>query len=339
MRIAIVTDAWSPQVNGVVRTLQSVRAELEKMGHEVLVISPDLFHSVPCPTYPEIRLAFASTGAVGQMLEEFSPQAVHLATEGPVCIAARRWCLQRDFPFTTAYHTQFPDYVAARTGVNPEWVWRYIKWFHGPAQAILAATPSIAATLKVHGLTRIRAWGRGVDLATFADAKADPAIRALPGPVMLYVGRVAVEKNIEAFLTTKHPGSKIVVGDGPAFASLKAKFPDAHFLGLKFGPDLAAAYAAADVFVFPSKTDTFGLVMIEALASGTPVAAYPASGPIDVLTPEVGAMAEDLDAAIAEALTRDRAACAAYGRTFTWAASARQFLQALVPIVEDAIAA
>ncbi|MEO5494228.1 MAG: glycosyltransferase family 1 protein [Sphingomonas sp.] len=339
MRIAIVTDAWSPQVNGVVRTLQSVQAELEKMRHEVLVISPDLFLSVPCPTYPEIRLAFASTGAVGQMLEKFSPQAVHLATEGPVCLAARRWCLQRDFPFTTAYHTQFPDYVAARTGVNPEWVWRYITWFHGPAQAILAATPSIAATLRAHGLTRLRDWGRGVDLAMFAAAAPDPAIRALPGPVMLYVGRVAIEKNIEAFLTASNPGSKVVVGDGPALASLRAKFPQTHFLGPKFGADLAAAYAAADVFVFPSKTDTFGLVIIEALASGTPVAAYPVTGPVDILTAEVGAMADDLDQAIAAALARDRAACAAYGRTFTWAASARQFLQALVPIPEDAIAA
>ncbi|MDB5678571.1 glycosyltransferase family 1 protein [Sphingomonas bacterium] len=339
MRIAIVTDAWSPQVNGVVRTLQSVQAELEKMGHEVLVISPDLFRSVPCPTYPEIRLAFASTGAVGRMLEDFSPQAVHLATEGPVCLAARRWCLQRDFPFTTAYHTQFPDYVAARTGVNPEWVWRYIAWFHGPAQAILAATPSIAETLKAHGLTKLRHWGRGVDLATFGQSPPDPAIRGLPGPVMLYVGRVAVEKNIEAFLTAKHPGSKVVVGDGPALASLKAKFPGIHFLGPKFGADLAAAYAAADVFVFPSRTDTFGLVMIEALASGTPVAAYPVTGPIDVLSPEAGAMADDLDQAITQALTRDRAACAAYGETFTWAASARQFLQALVPITDHAIAA
>ena len=339
MRIAIVTDAWRPQVNGVVRTLQSVRTELERMGHRVLVISPDRFRSVPCPTYPEVRLAFASTGAVGRMLEEFSPQAVHLATEGPVCLAARRWCLQRDFPFTTAYHTQFPDYVAARTGVNPEWVWRYITWFHRPAQAILAATPSIAETLRAHGLTKLRHWGRGVDLATFGQAAPDPAIRALPGPVMLYVGRVAVEKNIEAFLTAGHPGSKVLVGDGPALASLKAKFPNARFLGARSGLDLAAAYAAADVLVFPSRTDTFGLVMIEALASGTPVAAYPVTGPVDVLTPAAGAIADDLDAAIAAALTRDRAACAAYGQTFTWAASARQFLQALVPIAEEAVAA
>jgi len=335
VRIAIVTDAWSPQVNGVVRTLQSVRDELIRQGHEVLIVSPDLFYSMPCPTYPEIRLAFASTGSVGRMLEEFSPQAIHLATEGPVCLAARRWCLARDFPFTTAYHTQFPDYVAARTGVNPEWVWRYIRWFHSPAQSILASTASIAETLKAHGLTQIRHWGRGVDLSTFGDPMPDPAIRALPGPIQLYVGRVAIEKNIEAFLTAKHPGSKVIVGDGPALASLKAKYPDAHFLGPKFGADLAAAYAAADVFVFPSKTDTFGLVMIEALACGTPVAAYPVTGPIDVLTPETGAMHDDLDQAIAEALTRDRAACRAYGQGFTWAKSAHQFLHALVPVGGD----
>lgn len=339
MRIAIITDAWSPQVNGVVRTLQSVRTELEAQGHEVLVVSPDLFYSMPCPTYPEIRLAFASTSAVGHMLEEFSPQAVHLATEGPVCLAARRWCLARDFPFTTAYHTQFPDYVAARTGVNPEWVWRYIQWFHSPAQSILASTESIAATLRAHGLNNIRHWGRGVDLSTFGDPKPDPAIRALPGPIQLYVGRVAIEKNIESFLTATHPGSKVIVGDGPALASLRTKFPEAHFLGPKFGADLASAYAAADVFVFPSKTDTFGLVMIEALACGVPVAGYPVTGPIDVLTPETGAMAENLDDAIAEALTRDRATCREYGQGFTWAKSAHQFLHALVPITDEALAA
>jgi glycosyltransferase involved in cell wall biosynthesis len=339
VRIAIVTDAWSPQVNGVVRTLQSVRDELVRQGHDVLIVSPDLFYSMPCPTYPEIRLAFASTGSVGRMLEEFSPQAIHLATEGPVCLAARRWCLARDFPFTTAYHTQFPDYVAARTGVNPEWVWRYIRWFHSPAHSILASTASIADTLKAHGLTQIRHWGRGVDLSIFGDPVPDPAIRALAqdgkGPIQLYVGRVAIEKNIEAFLTATHPGTKVVVGDGPALVSLKAKYPDAHFLGPKFGADLAAAYAAADVFVFPSKTDTFGLVMIEALACGTPVAAYPVTGPIDVLTPETGAMHDDLDQAIAEALTRDRAACRAYGQGFTWAKSAHQFLHALVPVGGD----
>jgi glycosyltransferase involved in cell wall biosynthesis len=342
VRIAIATDAWSPQVNGVVRTLQSVRAELERQGHEVLVVSPDQFYSLPCPTYPEIRLALASTSGVGKMLADFSPHAIHLATEGPVCLAARRWCLSQNFPFTTAYHTQFPDYVSARTGVNPEWVWRYIRWFHAPAQAILASTPSIEATLKSHDLGNVREWGRGVDLALFSAATApDPKLRALrengAGPVMLYVGRVAVEKNIEAFLTATHPGTKVIVGDGPARASLEARFPEAKFLGARFGADLAAAYAAADVFVFPSRTDTFGLVMIEAMACGTPVAAYPVMGPLDVLKPGVGVMDEDLDTAIAQALTLDRAACAEYGGSFTWEASARQFLKALAPVgLEDA---
>ena len=341
MRIAIATDAWAPQVNGVVRTLQAVRAELERQGHEVMVVSPDLFYSMPCPTYPEIRLAFARTAAVGRMLADFNPQAIHLATEGPVCLAARRWCLMNEFPFTTAYHTQFPDYVSARTGVNPEWVWRYIRWFHASAQSILASTPSISTTLKEHGLHNVRHWGRGVDLATFSTGIApDPALAVLPGPIQLYVGRVAVEKNIEAFLKSSHSGTKVIVGDGPARTSLEARYPAAKFLGPRFGADLAAAYAAADVFVFPSRTDTFGLVMIEALACGVPVAAYPVTGPVDVLNDAVGAMDKDLTAAIAGALTKDRAACADYGRTFTWEASARQFLNALVPVeADEAIAA
>ncbi|MBY0282741.1 MAG: glycosyltransferase family 1 protein [Sphingomonas sp.] len=337
MRIAIVTDAWSPQVNGVVRTLQSVRAELERQGHEVLVISPERFYSMPCPTYPEIRLAFARTAAVGKMLADFRPNAIHLATEGPVCLAARRWCLARGFPFTTAYHTQFPDYVSARIGIDPGWIWRYITWFHWPAQAVLASTPSIADALRQHGLTKIKHWGRGVDLATFGpDVTPDPAIRALAdscgGPIQLYVGRVAIEKNIEAFLESAHPGAKVIVGDGPARTSLEAKYPEVHFLGPKFGHDLAAAYAAADVFVFPSKTDTFGLVMIEALASGVPVAAFPVTGPIDVLKDGVGVMDADLTTAIGAALKLDRKACADYGKGFTWEASARQFLEALAPV-------
>lgn len=340
MRIAIVTDAWEPQVNGVVRTLQSVRRLLEGQGHKVKVISPDLFYSVPCPTYPEIRLAMVRSRTIGDLLDEFSPHAVHLATEGPVCVAARRWCLRHDFPFTTAYHTQFPDYVEARSGVPAEWVWRYIRWFHAPAQSILASTASIRQALVDHGLTQVRHWGRGVDLTNFHPGVVPhPAMAALPGPVQLYVGRVAVEKNLEAFLASEHPGTKVVVGDGPARAALEARYPDAKFMGSMFGPELAQAYCAADVFVFPSKTDTFGLVMIEALACGTPVAAYPVTGPVDILTPETGAMAEDLDVAIAQALTRDRDACAAYGRSFTWEASAAQFLAALVPIIEEARAA
>jgi glycosyltransferase involved in cell wall biosynthesis len=340
MRIAIVTDAWSPQVNGVVRTLQSVRAELQRMGHDVLVISPDLYGSVPCPTYPEIRLALATPASIGQRIAAFGAEAVHLATEGPLCLAARRWCLKRGRPFTTAYHTQFPDYVSQRTGMPAEWFWRYIRWFHAPAEAVLVSTPSIRRTLQEHGIGHVKPWGRGVDLATFtAHAPAPTLFVDLPRPIQLYVGRVAIEKNLEAFLTCSHPGSRVIVGDGPARAELEARFPDAHFLGSLSGAALAGAFAGADVFVFPSRTDTFGLVMIEALACGTPVAAYPVSGPLDVLTPQVGAMRDDLDEAIAAALTLNRADCLAYGRSFTWEASARQFLDALVPVSDLALAA
>jgi len=334
MQIAIVTDAWSPQVNGVVRTLQSVTAELRAMGHTVKVLSPELFASVPCPTYPEIRLALPAPGAVGRALSGFAPEAVHIATEGPLGLPARRWCLGHGLPFTTAYHTQFPDYVAARVkAVSPEFVWRYVRWFHAPSAAILASTPSVAATLASHGLPQNRHWGRGVDTALFRpEGRRDAMVAGLPGPVQLYAGRVAVEKNIAAFLETRTPGTKVVVGDGPARAALAEHYPDVHFLGAKFGEDLAAIYRAADVFVFPSRTDTFGLVMIEALACGTPVAALPVQGPIDVLAPEVGVMDEALDRAIAAALTLDRKTCAAYGQGFSWRASAEQFLSALAPI-------
>ncbi|TPG10817.1 glycosyltransferase family 4 protein [Sphingomonas oligophenolica] len=333
MRIAIVTDAWTPQVNGVVRTLEAVRRELEALGHEVLVIAPDSFVSMPCPTYPEIRLALARSAVVGRRIEHFGAEAIHLATEGPICLAARKYCLRQGLPFTSAYHTQFPDYVAARTGANPAWIWRYIRWFHAPAQAVLASTPSVAALLGEHGIDHIRPWGRGVDFATFGtDGARDPAVMALGGPIQLYVGRVAVEKNVESFLACAHPGTKVVVGDGPARADLERRFPEAHFLGARRGAELAAAYRSADVLVFPSRTDTFGLVMAEALACGTPVAAYPVAGPLDVIDHRVGAMAENLDDAIADALTRPRAICSAFAARFSWPASARQFLDALVPI-------
>ena len=339
MRIAIVTDAWEPQVNGVVRTLQSVRAVLEAHGHKVLVISPDQFYSLPMPTYPEIRLAITRVSSVGHMIEDFAPHAIHLATEGPLCVAARRWCLRNEQPFTTAYHTQFPDYVSARSGVPAEWIWRYIKWFHSPSYGILASTPSIRQSLIDHGLDQVVHWGRGVDLKLYRPGQAKhPVISDFGGPIQLYVGRVAVEKNLEAFLQTTHSGTKVIVGDGPSRTSLAAQYPDAKFMGPMFGEELASAYAAADVFVFPSRTDTFGLVMIEALACGVPVAAYPVTGPIDIVTPQTGAMNDDLTVAIGEALTRDRAACAKYGRSFTWENSARQFLNALIPLgdVEEA---
>jgi glycosyltransferase involved in cell wall biosynthesis len=340
MRIAIVTDAWTPQINGVVRTLLATRAELERRGHVVEMISPDLYTSIPCPTYPEIRLAVARASWVGDRIAKFAPDAIHLSTEGPLCLAARRWCLRNQFPFTTAFHTQFPDYFEARTGISAEWIWMYMRWFHGASQAVLVSTPSVRQMLSAHGIPHHCHWSRGVDLGNFSPDASPPELFAdLPRPIQLYVGRIAIEKNIEAFLASTHPGSKVVVGDGPARATLEALFPDVQFLGALGGRTLAGAYAGADVFVFPSRTDTFGLVMIEALACGTPVAAYPVSGPIDVVTPMTGALDENLTCAIANALGRDRDDCATYGATFTWSASAVQFLAALVPRREKAAAA
>jgi glycosyltransferase involved in cell wall biosynthesis len=330
MKLALITDAWAPQVNGVVRTLQATTALLRRWGHEVLIVSPDQYLSLPCPSYPEIRLALAGGRPVGAKIEAFAPDAVHIATEGPLGLAARRHCLARGRAFTTAYHTQFPDYVARRTHLPAAMFWSYIEWFHRPSSGIMVATESVRQDLRAHGLTRLREWSRGVDLASFGPGIEPPDLFwELPRPIQLYVGRVAVEKNIEAFLQTNHPGSKVVVGDGPALARLKARFPEAHFLGRQTGIELASCYAGADVFVFPSRTDTFGLVMIEALACGTPVAAYPVTGPVDILTAECGAMDEDLELAIAKAVTLDREACLAHARDYTWEASARQFLEAL----------
>jgi len=330
LRIALVTDAWAPQVNGVVRTLSAVTRELRARGHDVTVISPDQFASMPCPSYPEIRLALARRGDVGRRLAAIRADAIHIATEGPLGLAARRYCLSRGISFTTAYHTQFPEYLARRTGLPAGAFWPYIRWFHRPSAGIMVATDTVRAQLRGQGLPQVRPWSRGVDLADFHPDREPPALFwELERPIQLYVGRVSVEKNIEAFLRSTHPGSKVVVGDGPALARLKAQFPAAHFLGSQQGADLAACYAGADVFVFPSRTDTFGLVMIEALACGTPVAAYPVTGPLDILTPRSGAMDEDLDRAIAAALTVKRESCVAHAATFSWEASAAQFLSAL----------
>ena len=332
MRIALVTDAWAPQVNGVVRTLGAVTAELARRGHEIEVISPGEYRSLPCPTYPEIRLALAGSHTVGARLAEFVPEAIHISTEGPLGWAARRWCLANGRQFTTAYHTQFPEYLARRSHLPASVFWPYIRRFHGPSSGVMVATETIRAQLAAHGITQLREWSRGVDLAQFGPNIAPPdQFFDLPRPIQLYVGRVAVEKNIEAFLANSHRGSKVVVGEGPALARLRAVFPEAHFVGQQSGKALAACYAGADVFVFPSRTDTFGLVMIEALACGTPVAAYPVPGPLDVLTPESGCMAETLEDAIAGALTLDRERCLARGRAFSWEASTDQFLAALTP--------
>lgn len=333
MKIAIITDAWAPQVNGVVRTLAMVTAELRALGHQVLLVTPDQFRTVACPGYPEIRLALAGARAVGGKLAGFAPDAIHIATEGPLGWAARHWCLAQGRAFTTAYHTQFPQYLARRTGLSPALFWPLIRRFHRSASAIMVATPTIAAELREQGLAHIRPWSRGVDTAQFHPDHLPPDLfLRLPRPIQLYVGRVAVEKNIAAFLDNTHPGSKVVVGDGPALAGLRARYPQAHFLGKQSGAALAACYAGADVFVFPSRTDTFGLVLVEALACGTPVAAYPVAGPLDVLVPQAGAMDEVLERAIARALTLSRADCLAHGRSFSWQASAAQFVAALHPL-------
>src|SRR3990167_3403841 len=290
LTIAIVTDAWHPQTNGVVRTLSTTLEVLRRWGHRVEVISPRDYASVPCPTYPEIRLALAPPGAVGRRLAALAPDAVHIATEGPLGWAARRHCLRWKLPFTTAYHTQFPEYLARRTGMSPAAFRPYIRWFHRPARAIMVATRSIADELRAQGLTQPHHWGRGVDLTCFSpDATPPGEYAALPRPIMAYVGRVSVEKNIEAFLTCANPGTKVVVGDGPARTALEKRFPQTHFLGLRSGRELAGCYAGADVLVFPSRTDTFGLVMVEALACGVPVAAFPVAGPIDIVTERTGA--------------------------------------------------
>ena len=328
--IAIVSDAWFPQMNGVVRTLSTTVELLRDQGYAVTVISPDQYPSMPCPTYPEIRLALSWPGAVGRQLAKLAPDAIHIATEGPLGLAARKYCLRRKVPFTTAYHTQFPEYVARRTGLPASAFWPYIRWFHGPASGVMVATESIRKELREHGLTHLHHWSRGVDLTCFSpDAPPPPEYADLEGPILLYVGRIAVEKNIEAFLECSYPGSKVLVGDGPARATLEARYPQALFLGRKSGRELAGCYAGADVFVFPSRTDTFGLVMIEALACGTPVAAYPVAGPLDIVTDKVGALSDNLDRAIAAALFSKRADCAAHGARFSWDAATAQFLSGL----------
>lgn len=266
------------------------------------------------------------------MLTEFAPDAIHLSTEGPLCIAARHYCVGHDLAFTTAYHTQFPDYVARRTGLSAELFWPAIRRFHRRAQRVMVSTRTMAEELTARDIGPIAMWGRGVDTDVFHPDAAPPLLYAdLPRPIHLYVGRVAVEKNIEAFLSLEASGSKAVVGDGPQLESLRAAFPQTHFAGQQSGAALAGYYAGADVFVFPSTTDTFGLVMIEAMACGTPVAAFPVTGPVDVLKPEGGVMDTDLGAAISRAFTLDRAKVAAFGQGFSWDESADQFLAALYP--------
>lgn len=343
MKIALVTDAWEPQVNGVVRTLQQMVKMLREDGHEVEVISPDRFHTIPCPGYPEIRLA-VTPWQIDKLLDRFAPEAVHIATEGPLGWAGRRWCLRRGVTFNSSFHTRFPDYVTVRTGLSPDWFWPLMRRFHAPSNRVLVATQGLGEELQSHGISRIHRWTRGVDLTRFSPNKPKhPAMTTLDHPIQLYVGRVAIEKNIEAFLDNSHPGSKVVVGDGPALETLRARYPAATFLGALEGDVLASAFASADVFVFPSLTDTFGLVMIEALASGVPVAGFPVHGPIDIVgvdgrgtvpgfSAPIGAVDADLATAIAHALECKREDCVAYAQHFTWDVSYQQFVSAVSAI-------
>ena len=340
MKLALITDAWFPQVNGVVRSLATTVEHLRLRGHEVEVIHPGCFRNWPCPTYPEIRLALGCGSAVRRMLDALQADAVHIATEGPIGWAARGWCLDRGQRFTTSFHTRFPDYVSVRTGLPADWIWPVMRRFHGPAERTFVVTQRLADELRQRRIGSAHLWPLGVDLGQFSPSgPAHPAMKDLPRPILLNVGRVAVEKNIEAFLDCPVPGSKVVVGDGPALEALRAKYPDVHFLGAMHGVELASVFRTADVFVFPSLTDTFGLVNIEALASGLPVAAYPVPGPSDILGADargvhggrrrIGGIDQRLAVAVQRALTADRVAAAAEARHYSWEACTDRFLEGL----------
>jgi len=331
MRILIVTDAWEPQVNGVVRTLKSTRRELQALGHEVDILSPLEFPTLPCPTYPEIRLSLFAARRVAQRIRQFSPHALHIVTEGPLGLAARAHAMRNRTPFTSAYHTRFPEYVQARTGMPLAWTYRFLRWFHRPSRAVMAPTPVVVHDLKRWGFDNVVLWGRGVDLDIF-QFKRSQRLQTTP-PIFLYVGRVAVEKNVEAFVSLDLPGSKWVVGEGPALSAIRARYPGVSYLGVLNQNELAEVYAAADVFVFPSKTDTFGLVLLEAMACGLPVAAYPVTGPLDVIgTSGAGAMDDDLRSACLKALEIDRASARRHAERFSWRNATEQFLRHLHPL-------
>lgn len=348
MKLALATDAWLPQVNGVVRSLTSTVDHLIQRGHEVETITPDRFLTVPMPGYASIRLAMAPRFGVRRMLDKAEPEIVHIATEGPVGWAARGWCLSRGVPFTSAFHTRFPEYASVRTGLSAEYFWPILQRFHAESRAVMVSTRSLAEELGGRGIGPARAWSRGIDHDLFTpDGPLHPAMANLPGPVLLNVGRVAPEKNLEAFLDLKVPGSKVVVGDGPSLETLRRRYPDVLFLGSLTGETLASAYRAADCFVFPSLTDTFGLVVIEALACGTPVAAFPVTGPVDILGADgrgvdhrvgwaAGAVDTDLARAIEGALTVESNDAATLGALYSWERATDQFLAAIESALDPA---
>jgi glycosyltransferase involved in cell wall biosynthesis len=330
VRIAIVTDAWAPQTNGVVRTLGKTADQLRAMGHDVRVIEPNQFRTFPCPTYPEIRLAWLPYRRIDRLLRDFDPDAVHIATEGTLGAAARSWCKRNRMPFTTSYHTQFPEYIRARVPIPLSVSYAFLRNFHGAAARTMVATPTMQRQLESRRFKNIVRWTRGVDTQLFRPR--DKHWLQLPRPIALYTGRVAVEKNIQALLEMEWPGSKVIVGDGPARTELEAKYPNAKFVGFRFGDELAAHVAAADVFVFPSRTDTFGLVLLEAMACGVPVAAYPVTGPIDVVQPGItGILNENLRDAALQALQLGSERCRAYALEHTWEMATEQFLGNLAP--------
>ena len=330
MRILIATDAWPPQINGVVVALVNTIACLRKLGHEVHVISPEGFRTIPTPTYPEIPLALFPGREVARRIRELAPEAIHIATEGPIGVAARRYCVREGLRFTTAYHTCFPEYIQLRTGAPLAWTFALMRRFHGAASAVMVATEPLRDTLVARGFERVVVCPLGVDLELFhpvAERFTD-----LPRPVFTYVGRLAVEKDIPAFLRLQLPGCKLVVGDGPERAKLERQFPDARFVGAKSGTELASFFQRSDAFVFPSRTETFGLVMLEAMACGVPVAALPVRGPLDVVQdPAAGVLDWNLERAALQALDLDRESGRRYAERFPWQKSSEQFIAQLVP--------
>jgi glycosyltransferase involved in cell wall biosynthesis len=325
MKVLVATDAWRPQVNGVVRTLGSLARAAQKLGVEIEFLSPDGFWTFPVPTYPGLRLALPGRRRIAERIAAANADAIHLATEGPIGHAVRAYCLKHGRPFTTSYTTRFPEYISARSPIPDRWIYAALRRFHGAATVTMVATPSLMKELGERGFGHLGMWTRGVDVDLF---RPDRAIDLdFPRPIFMTVGRVAVEKNLEAFLSLRLPGTKVVIGAGPAQAELKRRFPDAKFLGQLDNGILAAHLAAADVFVFPSRTDTFGIVQLEALASGVPVAAFPVTGPKDVIDDNpVGVLNDDLAAACMEALWISRDACREFALRYSWENSARQFI-------------
>lgn len=325
--ILIVTDAWRPQINGVVRSLERTAEELQALGVRIEFLSPQLFKTLPCPTYPEIRLSLTATGKVRQFIREFDCDHLHIATEGPLGLLAAKVARKDGMAFTTSYHTRFPEYLSARLPVPLSWSYRWLRGFHNSGNGCMVATQSLEDDLTARGFKKLVRWSRGVDENLFQPYEGSVLDPQLKGPIFMNVGRVAVEKNIRAFLELDLPGSKVVVGDGPQLDSLKREFPNVHFTGPKVGEELARHYASADVFVFPSLTDTFGNVLLEALACGVPVAAYPVMGPVDVIGDSgAGVLADNLQEAAIAALDIQRDHCRKVALQYTWAASAKQFL-------------